>query len=99
MCTAARNPAIASIVVLTTRPRCRLPDLSTWYAIRRVAACQVSTTRRKWADASHLDRLLFNIAVNDLGGKSALHERLLHRLSERSEEHTSELQSLAYLVC
>src|SRR2546425_7127410 len=27
------------------------------------------------------------------------YERTLNRLAERSEEHTSELQSLAYLVC
>src|SRR5260370_4066232 len=78
--TAARNRAIASIVVTTTRPRCRLPDLSTWYAIRRVAACQVSAASRKRTGAAYPVRLLVDIVMNDLLGESALRERLLHRL-------------------
>src|SRR5260370_13338412 len=80
--TAARNSAIASIVVITTRPRCRLPDLSTWYAIRRVAACQVSAASRKRTGAAYPVRLLIHIAMNDFRGESALRERLLHRLRE-----------------
>src|SRR6267143_3808576 len=80
--TAARNSAIASIVVITTRSRCRLPDSPTWYAIRRVAACQVFTAHRKRAGAAHPVRLLIDIAVNDFSGKSAHPKRLLHRLRE-----------------
>src|SRR5882762_10108244 len=80
--TAARNSAIASIVVITTRPRCRLPDLPTWYAIRRVAACQVFAAHRRQAGAPHPVRLLVDVAMNDLRGIAALRERLLHRLRE-----------------
>src|SRR5260370_18056116 len=78
--TAARNLAIASIVVITTRPRCRLPDLSTWYAIRRVAACQVSAASRKRTVAAYPVRLLIDVAMNDLRGEAALPEPLLTRL-------------------
>src|SRR5258708_19331057 len=77
--TAARNLAIASIVVITTRPRCRLPDLSTWYAIRRVPACQVSAASRKRTVSAYPVRLLIDVAVNALRRESALCDRLLHR--------------------
>src|SRR6267378_1939550 len=80
--TAARNLAIASIVVITTRPRCRLPNLSTWYAIRRIAACQVSAARKKQADAALPARLLLKIAVNDFGGIAALGKRLCDGFSK-----------------
>src|SRR2546425_8321867 len=42
------------------------------------------------------------LGVHQLGGQARVVERdgdLLSRRLERSEEHTSELQSLAYLVC
>src|SRR5258708_40376403 len=76
--TAARNSAIASIVVITTRPRCRLPDLPTWYAIRRVAACQVFAAHRRQAGAPHPVRLPVGGARDDLRRIPALPERLLH---------------------
>src|SRR5260370_42392675 len=63
--TAARNSAIASIVVITTRPRCRLPDLPTWYAIRRVAACQVFPAHRRQAGAAPPRWLLFHVTIYD----------------------------------
>src|SRR2546425_3997576 len=42
-----------------------------------------------WADASELQQVLLNLLIN---AEQAL-------VTVRSEEHTSELQSLAYLVC
>src|SRR5229473_2625392 len=78
----ATAPSASALVVVTkTRPRCRLPDSSSWYAIRRVAACQVSAARRK-RDGAAPNSLLVDIAVNDFGGESALRKRLLHRLRE-----------------
>src|SRR5258708_33657640 len=81
--TAARNSAIASIVVITTRPRCRLPDLPTWYAIRRVAACQVFAAHRRQAGAPHPGRLPFDVAMNDPRRIAPPSRRLPHRLREQ----------------
>src|SRR2546425_8284166 len=39
------------------------------------------------------------LAVGEPGLPAPRRPRLLDRVRERSEEHTSELQSLAYLVC
>src|SRR5258708_21810560 len=80
--TAARNSAIASIVVITTRPGCRLPDSSRGYAIRRVARCQVSAASRKRTVAAYPVRFLIDVAMNDLRRASAVRERLLHRLRQ-----------------
>src|SRR5205823_11934832 len=46
----------------------------------------------------HLGEML-TIATLAAGGVVALIALVMHELSARSEEHTSELQSLAYLVC
>src|SRR2546423_11917918 len=44
----------------------------------------------------HVRRRLFAVAVDALDLGAPLH---FHEAAARSEEHTSELQSLAYLVC
>src|SRR5260370_4876108 len=80
--TAARNSAIASIVVITTRPRLRLADLPLCYAVRRFAPSQVSADSRKRTGAAYPVRVHIHIAMNDFSGESALRERLLHRLRE-----------------
>src|SRR2546425_7493102 len=53
--------------------------------------------------AVHGEDLLLGVAPLDLDGQQGfLHlapEAFVGREKERSEEHTSELQSLAYLVC
>src|SRR2546425_7999262 len=61
----------------------RSNDISAWFFLRRLAGL---TREPRWADAAErIRRGLLQRAWNDSVG--------------RSEEHTSELQSLAYLVC
>src|SRR5687767_15509194 len=42
---------------------------------------------------------MLGVRARDIGDSQAVGDRLWRELQLRSEEHTSELQSLAYLVC
>src|SRR5687767_15418858 len=58
-----------------------------------------TTLFRSWREVLGLDRFGVDDSFFSLGGDSMLSIRVRTGVERRSEEHTSELQSLAYLVC
>src|SRR2546425_5971461 len=75
-------------------PRSTLFPYTTLFRSGRALDRQLD--QRRWISGSALPRLGFDL---DHGRDDGSERHGLQRRRARSEEHTSELQSLAYLVC
>src|SRR3712207_9421701 len=91
-----RRPPRSTLFPYTTLCRSRLQLLR----LRRTHLLPVADDQLRWLARSlgyKPDARGDSVAV--LRAELALHTREVRRLHERSEEHTSELQSRQYLVC
>src|SRR5205823_10593636 len=94
---AARSSPVSVIWMTCSRPlRPSLMGTPTYRSLMPYSPC-------RYAAHGRILRLSFRIAstISTVDAPGAYHAEVLSRLtiSARSEEHTSELQSLAYLVC
>src|SRR5437899_9143325 len=51
------------------------------------------------ADCEHLGQLLCYVLIGGCVSRTGARQRVIRKAEHRSEEHTSELQSLRHLVC
>src|SRR5687767_15496513 len=83
----------------TLFPTRRSSDLSFWFGLFRTANPTQRAQRSRGGRSEELKREGNDLVLPFCCPFSALSAYLCVLCDERSEEHTSELQSLAYLVC